>query len=102
MTGLRRFCFRECIMSYLEQFLEKYYGHIDDYEGLLFILSLLPDSYQYVFAKNLLDHDDCLEDGDFMRGVPPKGVIRIFDEKIFLVVDEKSILLLDLPPSFEV
>ncbi len=89
-------------MSYLEQFLDKYYNHVEDYESLLFILSLLPDSYQYVFAKNLLKYDDCLEDGDLMEGIKPTGIIRIFDEKIFLVLDEKSILLLDLPPSYDI
>lgn len=91
-------------MSYLEQFLEKYFDHIECYEDLLYVLSLLPNSYQYVFAKNLIKYSGWLVDGDLFSGVRVEGVIKVVGDEIILVHDGLSgnhVVLLELPGSYD-
>lgn len=90
-------------MTYLETFLECYYEHIENYEALLFILSLLPDSAQYVFAKTLLEHEDLLNDGDVYEGKKLEGIIKIKNNLILLENPSiENLVLLELPPVHEI
>ncbi len=89
-------------MTYLELFLECYYEHIENYEALLFILSLLPDSFQYSFAKNLLKYETFLEEGDIYEGKKLSGLIKIDCDKIILDCEDENIVLLYLPPLHEI
>lgn len=90
-------------MSYLETFLECYYDHVENYEALLFLLSLLPASFQYVFLKNLLRYEHFLVSGDVFTGERLCGVIRIVDDRVVLDCGDGVVfVLLDLPPVHEV
>lgn len=89
-------------MSLLSDFLDCYAEHIEDYEALVLILSLLPDSYVYLFVRNLLGAGEFLDDGNLFEGVPLVGVIRVVDDVIVLESGCEVVVLLELPPVFEV
>lgn len=89
-------------ISYLEDFLNCYKEHIEQYEALIYLLSLLPYSYQYLFARNLLEYEELLVDGDYYNGVKPEGMVVIDEGRVFLVKGEGRVTLLVLPPVFEV
>ena len=91
-------------MSYLEQFLEDYYYNIDNYNALIYILSLLPNSYQYQFTKNLLKYDDYISEGDVKKGEGIEGLIVIENDEIILKspdLENASAVLLTLPESWD-
>lgn len=89
-------------MSYLVDFLDCFEEHIEDYEILLYVLSLLPDSFQYIFALNLLKYRGCLIDGDIHTGEKTQGFIELDGKCIFLTTDDEKYILLELPPAFEI
>lgn len=92
-------------MSYLESFLEDYYNNIDNYNALLYILSLLPASYQYQFTKNILKYDEYISTGDVKKGIGIEGLIVIENNKIILKshdINTGSVVLLTLPESWDI
>lgn len=88
-------------MSFLSDFLDCYVDHIEDYEALVLILSLLPDSYVYVFVRNLLGAGEFLDDGNVYEGVALVGIIKVVGDVIVLESGVDVIVLLELPPAFE-
>ena len=89
-------------MSYLVDFLDCFEEHIEDYEILLYVLSLLPDSLQYMFALNLLKYRSYLLDGNIHTGEKTQGFIELDDKCIFLTTYDDKYVLLELPPAFEI
>ncbi|RAP49174.1 MAG: hypothetical protein BZ138_08190 [Methanosphaera sp. rholeuAM270] len=91
-------------MQYLQMFLEDYYNNIDDYNAMIYILSLLPDSLQYQFVRNILKYNSYLFEGDVVEGLPAVGLISIKNDKIILEsgdLDEPVILLV-LPEVWDI
>lgn len=89
-------------ICYLEEFLINYVEHIEDYKALIYLLSLLPNLYQYKFLLNLLKYEDVLEDGDLLEGIIPIGIIKITKEHIILEHDDEIDILLELPEEWEI
>jgi len=91
--------------DYLERFLEEYYEFCsEDYNLLLYLLSLLPNSYQYQFVVNLVNHSHYLVKGDLECGRKTVGHIYYADNKIVLETNscEGDVILLNLPCSWDI
>lgn len=90
-------------MTYLEHFLDEYIEHIDNSEALYCILHLLPESYQYLFVRNLLKYEKYIIDGDVYEGTKSVGMIKVDSERIVLEgTSAGDMVLLELPPYFDV
>lgn len=88
-------------MCYLEEFLVQYYDHIEDYEALIYLLSLLPQSYQYIFLLNLLEQEGNMVEGDLYEGMALEGIIKIKHRQIIIEFESYDEVLLDLPPKWD-
>lgn len=92
-------------MEYLEAFLMGYEEHIENFDALLHILSLLPDSYKFLFTINLLKNEKYLEDGNLYKGIIPDGLICVNEDGIVLqstLIKNGSVILLEFPSIYEI
>lgn len=91
-------------ISFLELFLDRYIDHIENYESLIYILSLLPPPYQYEFARNMVRYDNYLIDGSLIDGIIPEGIISVKCDRIILENDDLEdgkVTLLELPEAYD-
>ena len=93
-------------MCDLVDFLEGYSEFMgDDFDKIVCLLRLLPNSYVYLFVRHLLDCEHVLVRGDCRSGVCSVGLIYYDDGKIVLDSEDDSsgvFVLLELPSVWEV
>ena len=88
--------------EYLECYLEDYEEFFDeDYYLVLYLMSILPSSYQYLFTTNFIKHKHHLIKGDIRTGEKTIGTIQVTDNKIILTTKKTTKTLLDLPSPWE-
>lgn len=88
----------------IDDFLEQYKIHLaDDYTTISHILNMLPLAYVYEFTVNLLENDEYLYTENTETGITINGYIYYENKSIILETNtSKQIVLLKLPPSYEI